>query len=105
MTIEELAKQNDLLRTTFLESLGKVVWTDTLDQSGFKEAAFTKVREFTEFTQENDPHGEHDFGAFEIENRKFFWKIDYYDLKYEFGADPLAEPHRKALTIMHAEDY
>jgi hypothetical protein len=28
--------------------------------------------------EDNDPHGEHDFGAFEHEGQRIFWKIDYY---------------------------
>ena len=35
-----------------------------------KAAAIRKVVSFDEFTDDNDPHGEHDFGKFEL----FFWK-------------------------------
>ena len=31
---------------------------------------------FDQFTSDNNPHREHDYGSFEIVNRKFFWKID-----------------------------
>ena len=38
-----------------------------------------KVRLYNDFTEDNDPHGEHDFGSFEHNGKKIFWKIDYYD--------------------------
>ncbi|MGL3214052.1 DUF3768 domain-containing protein [Bradyrhizobium sp. BR 1433] len=38
------------------------------------------VRKFDSFTEDNDPHGEHDFGAIDLNAVRYFWKIDYYDL-------------------------
>ena len=39
---------------------------------------------------ENDPYGEHDFGAFEFDGKTIIWKIDYYDPAFEYHAeDPL----------------
>lgn len=37
------------------------------------------VRCFDEFSEDNDPYGEHDFGAVTVSGERFFWKIDYYD--------------------------
>ena len=37
------------------------------------------VRTFADFTADNDPYGEHDFGAVEIDSRRCFWKIDLYE--------------------------
>lgn len=31
------------------------------------------MNEGCEYRAENDPHGEHDFGSFELGGRKFFW--------------------------------
>lgn len=37
-----------------------------------------RVLAFDRFTEDNDPHGEHDFGALDHpEAGKVFWKIDY----------------------------
>jgi hypothetical protein len=55
-----------------------------------------KVKKFNEFTKDNDPWGEHDFGSFEYKARKFFWKIDDYK-----GV----EGYQLILTIMFAEEY
>ena len=41
--------------------------------------AIELTRTFDEFTSDNDPHEEHDFGSFEIDGQKFFFKHDYYD--------------------------
>ena len=42
-----------------------------------KAAALQKAATFDQFNENNDPHGEHDFGSFELCGRKFFWKVDY----------------------------
>jgi hypothetical protein len=72
-----------------------------------KTTALQKVAAFGDFTEDNDPHGEHDFGSFELVGRKFFWKIDYYDQSCEFGSrDPAnSEITKRVLTLMLAEDY
>jgi Protein of unknown function (DUF3768) len=66
-----------------------------------------RVRLFDDFTPENDPHGEHDFGAFEHDGRKIFWKIDYYDPTFRAGS-PAPENivvTRRVLTVMLADEY
>jgi Protein of unknown function (DUF3768) len=59
------------------------------------------------FIEDNDPHGEHDFGSFEIEGRKLFFKIDYYDKDMRFGSEDPSDPSKTArvLTLMLAEEY
>ena len=57
-----------------------------------KAQVLSSVRQFTDFTPDDDPHGEHDFGAFEVDGGKFFWKIDYYDKSLEVGSENLAGP-------------
>ncbi len=34
---------------------------------------------FDDFNADNDPHREQDFGSFELEGEKLFWKIDLYE--------------------------
>jgi hypothetical protein len=36
------------------------------------------VRTFDDFTRDNDPHGEHDFGNFVVGGVTYFFKVDYY---------------------------
>ena len=66
------------------------------------------MQRFDRFTDDNDPHGEHDFGCIELEARRIFWKIDYYaDDAMEWGSEEPSEPARtyRVLTIMLAEEY
>lgn len=35
-----------------------------------------RVQSFTAFDTDNDPYGERDFGAFEWQGSRIFWKID-----------------------------
>jgi len=62
---------------------------------------------FDDFNADNDPHREHDFGSFELEGEKLFWKIDYYDLAGEFGSEDPTDPKEtlRVLTVMLAEEY
>lgn len=66
-----------------------------------------RVRTFTDFTPDNDPCGEHDFGRFELAGRTFVWKIDYYDKSMTRGSKDPADPEQtmRVLTIMLAGDY
>jgi hypothetical protein len=69
--------------------------------------ALRRVATFDDFMPENDPYGEHDFGAFDLAGRRFFWKIDQYDKNLEFGSSDPSDPEQttRVLTLMLAEDY
>lgn len=60
-----------------------------------------------DFNEDNDPYGEHDFGAVSVSGRRIFWKIDYYDPSLSSQAvDPSdANACVRVLTIMLAEEY
>jgi len=58
--------------------------------------ALNKVAAFDDFTEDNDPYGEHDFGTFTVEGEKCFWKIDNYN--GQEGIDLL-------MTVMLAWEY
>lgn len=98
---------NDAFRTTFRG--GRVIVTASVDAlpDCVKAAALKQVAEFQEFTEANDPYGEHDFGSFELVNRTFLWKIDYYDKSLQHGSEDPSDPDKTArvLTLMLAEDY
>ena len=65
------------------------------------------VANCSDFTEHNDPLGEHDFGAFQLGGSKCFWRIDAYDVDYQFGSeDPLdLTITNRVLTIMLAEEW
>ena len=98
---------NDSLRTTFMG--GRVLMTAGVQAlpDEVRSKALSAVREFRGFNEGNDPHGEHDFGAFELSGQRFFWKIDYYDKSECFGSEDPADLERtsRVLTIMLAEEY
>jgi hypothetical protein len=98
---------NDTFRRTFAG--GKVLMTASVQAlpADLVASALDRVRSFNEFTEDNDPHDEHDFGSFDIDGQKFFFKIDYFDRRLEFGSEDPSDPARTArvLTLMLAADY
>lgn len=103
----EIAALNDLARQTFL--FCRVVLSEglmTLEEDDL-QAVVSLVRSFTDFTKDNDPYGEHDFGMVEHQGEKYFWKFDYYDQKMEFGSPQPSDPSQttRVLTVFLAEEY
>jgi hypothetical protein len=70
-------------------------------------AILRRVCEFDDFDAENDPYGEHDFGAFDHKGDRIFWKIDCHDLQMKGGSPDPADPRvtKRVLTIMLAGEY
>jgi len=98
---------NDNFRSTFIG--GQVLLTAGVSELSMdrKAQVLLAVQSFQDFTTDNDPHGEHDFGSFEIAGDRLFWKIDYYDLDCRYGSEDPSDPERttRVLTIMLAEEY
>lgn len=72
-----------------------------------QEEIIRRVFKFSDFTPDNDPHGEHDFGSFEHAGKSIFWKIDCYDRDLNFGSPNPADPNvtARVLTVLLAEEY
>ena len=66
---------------------------------------FAKVRDFSDFNEDNDPYGEHDFGSVHWYGEKVYWKIDYYDRELKYGSEPLDTDCRRVMTLMLASEY
>src|SRR6185503_6952348 len=62
---------------------------------------------FDDFHHANDPHQEHDFGAFELEGQTFFFKIDYFDKGLKVHSSDPADPSvtERVITLMLASEY
>jgi len=62
---------------------------------------------YDDFCHANDPHQEHDFGAFEAEGETIFFKIDYYDNGLSCHSPDPADPSvtKRVITIMLASEY
>ncbi|PHS19448.1 MAG: hypothetical protein COA78_00320 [Blastopirellula sp.] len=112
----QIAEQNDRFRTTWGADFsvpGQIVLTRGVAdlRPSAKAIIMQRVQQFSEFTEDNDPYGDHTFGAFEFEIAgsayHIFWKIDLYDTAYNMGSDNPADLSvtRRVLTVLHASEY
>ena len=113
----KVRKLNDQFRKGFakpLNALARSAVNRVLITSGIAAldvvdqiAIIAKVQAFDAFSSDNDPYGEHDFGAIEHGGRKVFWKIDYYAPDMIYGSDDPTDPSKtvRVLTIMLSEEY
>ena len=112
----EIAAQNDRFRNTWGADVtvpGQIVMTrGVADLSpAAKAIILQRVQTFDAFNNDNDPYGDHTFGAFEFEIAEhayhIFWKIDLYDTDYAMGSEDPANVAvtRRVLTILHAFEY
>ena len=109
---EQIALQNDLFRSHLgvCRFPGAVMTTQGIGALPVDTQAliFQRLRLFDQFSEDNDPHGEHDFGAIEIEGQRNLWKIDYYaDSSCTYGSEDPGDPARcyRVMTIMLAHEY
>ncbi len=106
-TASEIRRLNDQLRTTFVG--GAILITPGVEALTLSQRAalLALIRGLEAFPPEDDPYGEHDFGAVDFDGSKFFFKIDYYDLTMDAGSPNPANPNctRRVMTIMRADEY
>jgi len=111
---ERTMRLNDEMRAAMstgrdIEKFGLVTLTSGVSGrgDGFAYRAMGAVIEFDQFDADNDPHGEHDFGAFELEGEKLFWKIDYYDLAMQAHSPDKSDLNvtKRVLTVMLDSEY
>ena len=104
---EEIRRLNDELRCS--QTGGQVMLTAGLVAVFEKNlaAVVQRVVAFNDFTEDNDPYGEHDFGSFEFDGQTINWKIDYYALDMQHGSEDPANAAitKRVLTILLAEEY
>ena len=98
---------NDDFRRSFVG--GVVVFTAVVEAltGAQRSSILAKVRAFATFTEDNDPHAEHDFGVVEDGDVRCFWRIDYYDREMELMSPDPSDPAvtTRVLTIMLADEY
>jgi hypothetical protein len=60
-----------------------------------------------DFGHANDPHEEHDFGAFDADGYRIFFKIDYFDSTLTVHSPDPSDSNvtKRVITIMLAEEY
>ena len=88
---------------------GTVVMTRAIAEMSveFRFDLMARVREFSDFTYDADPHGWHEMGVIEIEDQRVWFKIDLYDLDYQMGSSVPEDPShtRRVLTLMFPDEY
>ena len=115
-----IAVQNDLFRMSLVDTdaqekvaskniIGQLLVTPgvSTENADFQTKALVAVATDSAFTEDNDPFGDHSFGTVTVDDQKLFWKIDLYDVTFEFGSERPFDPAvtRRALTIMLPSEY
>lgn len=105
--VELIRKLNDAARTSGLGA--EFFVTAGVSALTFLDyiAVIGLMKGFDAFTEDNDPHGEHDFGSFDYEGATYFWKFDYYDREHKYHSPDPSDPSvtRRVLTLMTASEY
>jgi hypothetical protein len=85
---------------------GRIVITRGIQALGPDDlrAVLLAVARFDDFTEDNDPWGEHDCAILTIAGRRVLFKIDLYEDREVKGADGQPTTTR-VLTIMLAEEW
>src|SRR4051794_25050421 len=106
-TAKRISAINDDLRRDLTR--GTAVMTVGVAALGpvFVERVITTVATFDSFSTANDPRSEHDFGMFNVEGHRLFWKIDYFDKSLTGHSLDPADPSvtERVITLMLAEEY
>jgi hypothetical protein len=106
-TTERIRALNDQLRTT--GQGGDIVVTRGIAalELPARVAILATVQTFNQFTTDNDPYGEHDFGLIEVADERIMFKIDYYNRTMSGHSPDAADSSvtRRVLTIMLASEY
>ena len=104
---ERIRALNDELRQHLLG--GRAVMTPGIAALGAEAVAriVKTISVYDDFCHANDPYEEHDFGSFEAEGEKIFFKIDYFDKRLTYHSpDPSdASVTERVITIMLADEY
>lgn len=110
---EELDQQrkirelNDRLRQTGLG--GQMLMTQGVAALSFDVQArvFAAVRNYDDFTPENDPWGTHEKGFFEIDGERMMFAIDAYDRNLEYGSPDPTDPAvtTRVMTVLLMSEY
>lgn len=115
-TSKIISEQNDLFRQNIglinrnsNIPKGKFIIThglSNLDELTIAEAIY-RIRRYNNFNQDNDPYGEHDLGKLRVNMNDILWKIDYYDVNYEYGSEDPSnlKKTRRVLTAMLSHEY
>jgi hypothetical protein len=98
---------NDQLRQKAIG--GRIVITPGIQALGADDlrAVLLAVAWFDDFSEDNDPWGEHDCAILTVDGRRVMFKHDYYDRDLTYHSPDASDPAvtERVLTIMLAEEY
>lgn len=108
-----IAEQYDKFRAQDPSIPGRILFTSGVNALIEENARATPegllrvIREFNNFSEDNDPHGHSDFGSLTFVGTRLFWKIDLYDPDYRYGSEQPTNlwKTRRVLTVMLPQEY
>jgi hypothetical protein len=98
---------NDQLRCKAIG--GRIVITRGIQALGADDlrAVLLGVAKFDEFSEDNDPWGEHDCATLTVNGHRLIFKIDYYDRDLAYHSPDASDPAvtERVMTVMLTEEY
>ena len=102
---QRIRELNDQARQTLTGC--RVLITPGVRALDATSAIVALVQHYSDFTGDNDPYAEHDFGSFRFQDTTIFWKFDYYDLDLTMHSPDAADPDvtARVLTVLLGSEY
>ncbi|MDF1803578.1 DUF3768 domain-containing protein [Thalassovita sp.] len=111
-----IAAQNDAFRRSILGTTvaadapqGQFVMTRGVAAFGpdAQLALTRRVAAFDTFNTDSDPHGWHEMGVIDLYGTTVWFKIDLYDVDYQYGSHEPSDPAqtRRVLTLLLPSEY
>ncbi|WP_299476402.1 DUF3768 domain-containing protein [uncultured Paracoccus sp.] len=111
-----IAVQNDAFRRSILGNTplddapkGQFVMTHAVAGLGpdAQLELSRRVAAFDAFNAGSDPHGWHEMGVIDLDGTTVWFKIDLYDVDYQYGSPEPSDPEqtRRVLTLLLPSEY
>jgi len=111
-----IAAQNDAFRRSILSTtpvadapLGQFLMTRGVAALGpdVQLELTRRVAAFDGFNADSDPQGWHEMGVIEFDGATVWFKLDLYDVDYQYGSPEPSDPEqtRRVLTLLLPSEY